>query len=134
MFQKNNEQKLESVIGANSSFKGNINVKGTVRIDGSFDGEIEADWLILGEKSHVIGNASAKGVIIGGTFEGNIAGKESVEIKSKGQVIGDIKTMKLNVHEGGVLNGHTVMQNGDKKAIELKKGISGEIELNTVTN
>lgn len=131
MFDKNKEQKLESVIGGNSNFKGNIHVQGTIRIDGSFDGDIEADWLILGEKSHVIGNASAKVVIIGGKFEGNIVSKESVEIKSKGQVVGDIKTVKLNVHEGGILNGRTIMQNGDGKAIELQKSISGEVELNT---
>ena len=50
MFSKNTE-KLESIVGTNSHFEGNIRSKGTLRIDGSVNGNIEADWLILGEKA-----------------------------------------------------------------------------------
>lgn len=119
---KRDEQKLESFIGGNSSFKGNINTKGTLRIDGGFAGEIETDWLIVGEKGRVTGNVQAKCIIVGGCIDGNLHAKETVEIKSKGQVNGDIFTSKLLVHEGGVLNGNTTMQGGEgAKIVEFQK-------------
>ncbi|MBA3071111.1 MAG: polymer-forming cytoskeletal protein, partial [Nitrospirae bacterium] len=56
MFSKNTE-KLESFIGINSHFKGDIKTQGTLRIDGTVEGNIETDWLILGETSHLKGDA-----------------------------------------------------------------------------
>ncbi len=121
MFKKD-EQKLESFIGGSSSFKGNICIKGTLRIDGEFSGEIEADWIVVGENGRVTGNVQAKCMIIGGYIGGNLRAKETVEIKSKGQVNGDICTAKLSVHEGGVLNGNTAMQGGEgAKIAEFQK-------------
>jgi cytoskeletal protein CcmA (bactofilin family) len=55
MFHKNKE-KLESFIGLNSNFKGDINTGGTLRIDGSMDGNVHADWVILSEKAHIKGD------------------------------------------------------------------------------
>ena len=54
MFSKNTE-KLESFIGINSNFKGDIKTQGTLRVDGTVEGNIETDWLILGETSHLKG-------------------------------------------------------------------------------
>lgn len=128
MFSKNTE-KLESIVGTNSHFEGNIRSKGTLRIDGSVNGNIEADWLILGEKATLRGNVTARGVIIGGKVEGNVHAKEILEIKAKGQVVGDLTTSKLSVSEGGMLEGRTTMQREDSKIIEfhLKDNRSGEI-------
>ncbi|MGQ9569851.1 MAG: polymer-forming cytoskeletal protein [Thermodesulfovibrionales bacterium] len=55
MFHRNKE-KLESFIGANSNFKGDINTKGTLRIDGNIEGNVNADWVILSEKDMPITN------------------------------------------------------------------------------
>lgn len=118
MFSRNTE-KLESFVGTNSHFKGDINTKGTLRIDGTVNGNIEADWLILGEKANLKGDVASRGVIVGGRIEGNVTAKEIIEIKSKGQVIGEIKTPKLMVAEGGVLEGRSTMQRGDSKVVEL---------------
>jgi cytoskeletal protein CcmA (bactofilin family) len=57
-----NTEKLESFIGVNSNFKGDIDTKGTLRIDGSMEGKISADWIILGEKAFVKGDVTAKGI------------------------------------------------------------------------
>ncbi|MEC4676970.1 MAG: polymer-forming cytoskeletal protein [Nitrospirota bacterium] len=96
MFHKNTE-KLESLIGVNSRFKGEIDTKGTVRIDGYVEGNITADWVIIAEKSHVKGNIHSRGIVVGGRIEGNLHAKEIVELKNKGQVNGEIFTAKLTV-------------------------------------
>ncbi len=106
MFNKNTE-KLESFIGANSTFKGDIETKGTLRVDGIVDGNIVADWGVLGEKSHVKGDITARGIVVGGRVDGNIKAKEIAEIKNKGQLFGEVFTGKLVVVEGGVFDGRS---------------------------
>ncbi|HET6515910.1 MAG TPA: polymer-forming cytoskeletal protein [Thermodesulfovibrionales bacterium] len=119
MFSRNTE-KLESFIGANSHFQGDVKTKGTLRIDGSLEGNVDADWLILGEKASLKGNVTARGVIAGGKIEGSILAREILEIKPKGVIIGDISTVKLTVIEGGSLQGHSTMQKEGSNVIELQ--------------
>jgi cytoskeletal protein CcmA (bactofilin family) len=120
MFSKGKE-KLESFIGTNTHFTGDITVKGTLRVDGKVTGNIETDWLILGDKSTLKGNVTATGIIVAGTIEGNLNAKEMVEIKKKGQVKGDIVTNKLMVADGGFVNGKISMLSEETKIIELTK-------------
>ncbi len=116
MFSKNTE-KLESFVGVSSHFKGDIKSKGTLRIDGTVEGDIEADWLVMGEKATLKGNVAARGVILGGKTEGNIAAREILEIRSKGRVLGDITTPKLVVSEGGILEGRSFMQKSESSNV-----------------
>jgi cytoskeletal protein CcmA (bactofilin family) len=119
MFIKSSE-KLESFIGANSNFKGDIDTKGTLRIDGAMEGNANADSIIIGEKAFLKGSAIARGIIVGGRVEGNLTAKEVVEIKSKGQVNGDIFTSKLTIVEGGMFEGRSSMQKDESKVVEFQ--------------
>ena len=119
MFNKNTE-KLESLIGANSNFKGDIDTKGTLRIDGSMEGNANADWIIIGEQANIKGDMTARGIVVGGKMEGNLRAKEIVEIKSKGQVVGDIYTNKLTVVEGGIFDGRSSMAKEEAKIVEFQ--------------
>jgi cytoskeletal protein CcmA (bactofilin family) len=47
MVSRDNE-KLESFIGANTDLQGELNVKGTLRVDGRIDGKLNAECLIVG--------------------------------------------------------------------------------------
>ena len=119
MFTKNTE-KLEALIGANSNFRGDIDTKGTLRIDGALVGNANADWIILGEKSGIKGNLTSRGIVVGGKIEGNLSAKEIVEIKSKGQVFGDIHTSKLTIVEGGLFDGRSNMTKEESKIVEFQ--------------
>lgn len=119
MFSKNTE-KLESFVGSNSHFKGDIDTKGTLRVDGIVEGNVTADWIILGEKSHIKGDVTARGIVIGGRIDGNLKAKEIVEIKSKGQVFGDILTGKLSIAEGSIFEGKSSMHREESKIIEFQ--------------
>ncbi len=122
MFDKETD-KLESFLGSNSNFKGELNVKGTLRVDGTVDGQLEADHVILSESAMVKGTIKAKKIIIGGKMEGNVSAQELVEIKSKGEVLGDIFTRKLTIIEGGEVNGKIEMKKEESNVIEL--GLKG---------
>ena len=119
MFHKNHE-KLESFIGSNTVFKGEIETKGTLRVDGIVEGNIQADWVIVGGKSHITGDIIARGIVVGGRVDGNLKGKEIVEIKNKGQIHGQIFTSKLSIVEGAIFDGKSSMHAEEAKIIELQ--------------
>jgi len=120
----NETDKLGSLLGMNSSFKGQLNVKGTLRVDGTVEGQLDADYVILSETAEVKGEIKAKKIIIGGKIDGNARAQELVEIKSKGKVWGDIFTPKLTIIEGAEFNGKVEM-----KKVEMKKEETKVIEL-----
>lgn len=112
--------KLESFLGMNSSFKGELNVRGTLRVDGTVEGQLDADYLILSESAEVKGEIKAKKIIIGGKMDGKVNAQELVEVKSKGKVLGDIFTPKLAIIEGAEFNGKVEMKKEESKVIELE--------------
>jgi cytoskeletal protein CcmA (bactofilin family) len=118
MFHRNTE-KLESLVGVDSSFKGDICTKGTLRIDGNIEGNIEADWVILGEKSRVRGDITARGVVVGGKVQGNLTVREICEIRNKGEIFGELSTAKLVIAEGGIFDGRSTMRKEETKVVEL---------------
>lgn len=118
MFSKKN--KLESFIGANTQFEGDIAMTGTLRLDGKVIGNIKTDWLILGDKGVLNGDVTAGGIVVGGTIEGNLNAKDIVEIKHKGKVVGDVTTVRLAVVEGGNIEGRISMGKGISNVVELK--------------
>jgi len=119
MFSKETE-KLGSFLGTDSSFNGKLNVKGTLRVDGVVEGQIDADYVILSESAEVKGEIKAKRIILGGKMDGNARAQELVEIKSKGKVWGDIFTQKLTIIEGAEFNGKVEMKKEENKVIELE--------------
>jgi cytoskeletal protein CcmA (bactofilin family) len=119
MFSKDNEQ-LESFIGSGTEFQGELKVKGTLRVDGQFDGKVNAAYIILGETGVIKGEVSARKMIIGGKVEGNLRGQEIIEIKATGKVFGDIFTKKISIAEGANLNGKIEMEVDEGRVIDYK--------------
>ena len=83
--------------------------KGTVRIDGIFDGTVTADCLIIGMKGIVTGDVTVRQIIIGGRIIGNIHATEGVDIQHTGDVCGDIYSLRLCITEGGNFDGRSSM-------------------------
>jgi cytoskeletal protein CcmA (bactofilin family) len=105
-----NAEKLESFVGSNARIKGEMTVEGTLRLDGTIEGALNADCVILSEKAIVIGDIAAQKIVIAGKVEGNLRAKELVEIQPKGKVLGGIFTPKFSVVEGGEVNGKIEMK------------------------
>ena len=103
---------IESFIGQESCFKGDISTDKTVRIDGVFTGNVvKALGVIVGEKATITGNITAEYVIVNGSVEGNIISSQAVELLNKSKVIGNIQTKILSVAEGAVFEGKSAMLN-----------------------
>jgi len=118
MFQKKND-KLESLIGINSEFKGDITVPGTLRIDGKLTGNVTAGWIIVGEKAFIKGDLSATAIVVGGRVEGTIKADDLVEVKPTAHIYGDIVSKKLAIAEGGIFMGRSVTQGSEAKLVDF---------------
>ncbi len=119
MFSKEAE-KLKSFVGAQSEFRGELTVAGTLRMDGVVTGRVRADEVILSESAAVKGDVVARRIIVGGNVEGNIRASELVEIRSKGRVTGDIFTDNLTVMEGAHFNGKIEMRTDKSKVLDFE--------------
>jgi cytoskeletal protein CcmA (bactofilin family) len=88
--------------------KGSLKFSGELTFDGKLEGEINTDGVLhLGEKGAVTGNITAQSVIVRGKVNGNITAKEKIDIKSKAEVFGDIRSAKLVIEEGVTFVGKT---------------------------
>lgn len=115
-FLKKNSDKMfdmgdmVSVIGPEAYFQGTLNAKGSLRIDGRFEGTItDAHAVVIGGAGRVIGDISAESAVIGGEVKGNISAAESAELLSTSRVTGDIHTGRIVIEDGAYFEGHCAM-------------------------
>lgn len=101
--------RIETVIGPNAHFRGEIVSEGGIRIDGIFEGTIDTTGnLVIGESAKVIAEIRANNISISGAVKGNISGNR-VEILETGRVWGDLTVNSLLLNEGAYLRGQTTM-------------------------
>lgn len=99
------ESKITGFLDQGTEIRGDLNFKGSFRIDGLFKGTIDSDsTLIIGENGKVEAEVKIGWVIINGEIKGNILAKDRVEINSTGRVIGTIMTPILVIEEGAYLD------------------------------
>lgn len=101
--------KLNSILGKGSDFVGDFNVTGGLRIDGKITGNVRADVLFVGREAELIGDVEVASAVIGGKVHGNVNARESVELQSKAELIGDIATKSLVIAEGVIFDGSVDM-------------------------
>jgi len=101
---------VTAVIEPGCEFEGKLCFRGTVRISGTFRGEIfTPDTLIIGEGARVQGQIDAGTVIISGEVTGSVRAKHRAEIHKPAIFKGDIVTPSLQVDEGVIFEGSSKM-------------------------
>lgn len=102
------QNSAKNTLSNDVEIKGNLKFSGELVFDGKLDGEINTDGTLqLGESAVISGNIHAQTVVVRGKVNGNIAAKEKIEIKSKAELFGDIKSAKLVIEEGVTFVGKT---------------------------
>ncbi len=101
---------VTAVIDHGCEFEGKLCFQGTVRIGGTFRGEIYTpDTLVIGEGARVDAQIEAGIIIISGEVNGSIRAKHRVEIHRPAVFRGDILTPSLSVDEGVIFEGSSKM-------------------------
>lgn len=102
---------VETVIGKDTMFKGNISSKGTIRIDGQFEGEINTVGnIMVGDHAIITAKVAALNATIAGTVYGNVDVMEKLELLSSAKMYGDIKVGVLTISEGAIFKGSCEMR------------------------
>lgn len=95
-----------SVLDTHMSLRGDVETDGALRVDGRMEGTIHrADLVVVGEGASVVGDITAREVIVGGAVTGNIYAAQRTELLSNGIVAGDIRSAAILIQEGGVVQG-----------------------------
>jgi cytoskeletal protein CcmA (bactofilin family) len=114
---------LTAFIDQGSEFEGKLSFKDTVRIDGSFRGEISSEnTLIVGESGEIEASIRSTTVVISGAVVGDIEAGRQIVLHKTARVQGDLNTPSVVIEEGAVFNGNLCMkgatgQGGSLKAI-----------------
>ncbi|HEU4994489.1 MAG TPA: polymer-forming cytoskeletal protein [Gemmatimonadaceae bacterium] len=95
-----------SVLDSHVTVSGDVETDGALRIDGRVEGSVlRADLIVVGVGASVVGDITAREVIVGGAVTGNIFAAQRTELLSSGIVAGDIRSAAILVQEGGVVQG-----------------------------
>ncbi len=104
-------ERVTSVLGTGIAWKGRLSGSGGLRIEGTFEGDINLrGLLVVGETGRVTSETiQANTVVIAGAVRGNITA-EKIEIRATGRVWGDVVTAAFATEEGAFLRGQITME------------------------
>lgn len=108
-----------SIIGPGMKVVGDCTTEGTVRIEGHVEGSIRAGKaVVIGKGGRVVGDVVTQDAVISGHVVGTLVAESRLELQATCHIDGEVRTRRMQLEEGAVLNGTVEM--GDKK-----KSVSG---------
>ena len=111
-----------SIIAVGMTVRGDLESNGTVKVEGTVEGHVQAKNQVLVAKGGVVdGDIDAREAVVGGQANGAIRALERVEIQSGATVNGDITTRRISVAEGASLNG--LIRMGEQGASAQQKPV-----------
>ncbi len=103
-------ERIITTLGRETDFNGVMRFKDSLKIDGSFSGEIvSTGFLYVEQGATITANIRVGSVVVGGTVKGNIEATEKLEMLTTGKVFGNIRTAKLKIADGVVFEGKCEM-------------------------
>ena len=122
---------LTAFIDQGSEFEGKLSFKETVRIDGTFTGEITSEnTLIVGETGEINASIRSRSVMVSGSVEGDIIATRQLVLHKTARLEGNVETPSLVIEEGATFNGGMKMtrpeQIGKKPSEPAPKADEGE--------
>lgn len=104
-------ERVTSVLGPTTSWKGRLGGSGGVRIEGTFEGDVALrGLLVIGEQGRVTcEHVRANTIIVAGLLKGNVTAQK-VEIRASGRIWGDVVTAAFATEEGAFLRGKITME------------------------
>lgn len=103
-------KKVDTILGKDSNSNGRIEIGGSIRVDGYFDGEIKAAGdVTVGDSARVKASIRAVNITIAGEVVGNLYASGRLEIASTGRLCGEVKTGALCIEDGAIFKGSCEM-------------------------
>ncbi|MGI6050099.1 MAG: bactofilin family protein [Acetivibrionales bacterium] len=112
MFSKKKETVLpmDTIIGEYTTFTGNIDSEGSVKILGKVEGDIKSSGEVYIEPTASIkGNVYGSNVYVSGTIAGNVFSKGILHLMAQSKLLGDIEVNSIVTDEGAIFHGNCKM-------------------------
>ncbi len=111
---------INTIIGEGSSYTGDMQVSGCLRIDGDIKGDIDcSSKVFINEQARVKGDVRASSVSIGGVVHGNVIASGKVYLFSSAIIFGDIISKGLQTEEDAFVNGRCVSIENEQNYQEI---------------
>ncbi len=99
-----------TLVGDEAFFHGVLAAKGSVRVEGTVEGDVtDAVSIDIGKRGRVKGNIAAEAATVAGVVEGDLVCSRSIEILAGGRVTGNIRAPSLRIEQGAVFDGSCSM-------------------------
>jgi cytoskeletal protein CcmA (bactofilin family) len=122
--------KLDTILGKDTSIEGVINAGGSVRIDGRFKGEIITKGdLVIGDDAKIESSVTVRNIYIGGSLIGNVKAEGKLEISATGKLYGDVTVQNFVLEEGAVFKGNCQMKTEREENRDVLKTINFKSEV-----
>lgn len=104
-------ESVNTIIGKDAAFEGNMDFSGSIRVDGKVVGAINSDGgtVIIGETAKVEADIKVAIAIVRGELKGTIDASDRIEIYPPARVDGDIVAPVISIDTGVVFNGNCEM-------------------------
>ncbi|MFQ5611584.1 MAG: polymer-forming cytoskeletal protein [Anaerolineae bacterium] len=124
--------KIETLIGPNSTFNGRLVCDGSVRIDGVCEGgSIETVGnIVVGPEAKVAADLIAENVSVSGAVTGNIKARGRLEVLSTGRVWGNVDVGSFLLDEDAYFRGKLAMADAPDPPAQIARPLQerGETE------
>jgi len=112
---QNTVEQVETIVGKGTCLKGVINAKGSIRIDGQLDGEIEAEGdVVVGPTGILKANIKARKATLAGSVNGNVNISDKLELLPTAKLIGDVSVGSIIIGEGAIFQGACEMKRSEQ--------------------
>ncbi len=102
-----------SIIGPGMKVVGDCTSDGTIRVEGSVEGSVRAGKaVVVGKNGFVDGDIVTQDAVVSGRVRGTLTAESRVELQSTCQIEGQVVARRMQLEEGGILNG--TVQMGEK--------------------
>ncbi len=104
-----------SYIGAEVTVTGNISGSGDIHLDGSVDGDVGCNMLILGPGGRVRGNIVADKATLGGSVDGTVSAA-MLTVEKSARISGDLSYDTISIENGAQVDGRMMRRSGATQA------------------
>lgn len=125
MSDRNNEAG-NIMIGEGVTVSGKFIVPGRAVINGSLDGELQAEELLVGAQGKIVGNVRVRRADVYGEVHDTLLASEHLIIRTSGRVNGNASYGEIEIERGGLVQGAVLPARGSAadvpaslKAVEI---------------
>lgn len=107
MSDRNNEAG-SIMIGEGVTVSGKFIVPGRAVINGSLDGELQAEELLVGAQGKIVGNVKVRRADVYGEVHDTLLASEHLIIRTSGRVNGNASYGEIEIERGGLVQGAVI--------------------------